>query len=412
MAAKVSSAVFQGFPWLSCPGVVCALGSGMAQIAPRALAADSSGMRLQALWLHGKPLTLGSVEADLADIPAHLPAHYQSRNNRLLLAAARQIEPSLRQATARYGAARVAVVLGTSTSAANDNLPAFKTLAESAHWPPDYDYRRQELSAPAAFLSAFLGITGLAYTLSTACTSSARALLSAQRLLALDLCDAVICGGADNLCRLTIGGFAALEAVDAALCRPFSKNRSGINIGEAAVLFLMTRERPKDTAAMAFLGGAGSSDAYHMSTPEPEGAGAQAAMRGALASAGINAADIGWVNLHGTATLHNDAMESRAMQAVFPHGVPCASTKALTGHTLGTAGALEAALCFASLSADFNPEGKLIPHHWDGQADPALPELDLTGSEQHWTKGKARIAMSNSFAFGGSNVSLIFADAA
>ena len=201
-------------------------------------------------------------------IPDTFAAHHHSRNNQLLLAAARQIEAPLRAAVAHHGAHRVAVVLGTSTSGVNDNAPAFHTLAAKGTWPVGYDYRRQALSAPAAFLAEWLGATGPAYTLSTACTSSARALLSARRLLALGLADAVVCGGADTLCRLTINGFATLEAVDETLCLPFSANRRGINIGEAGVLFLMQRE-PAGDSTVALLGGGASSDAWHMSAPAP-----------------------------------------------------------------------------------------------------------------------------------------------
>jgi len=173
----------------------------------------------------------------------------------------------------------------------------------------------------------------------------------------------------------------------------------------------MTRDKP-DTEAIRVLGVGASSDAYHMSTPHPDGAGAEAAMRAALVAAGLGACEIGWVNLHGTATRHNDSMESLAMQAVFPQGVACASTKAMTGHTLGTAGALEAALVWASLSHGLNPEGHLIPHVWDGQADPTLPRLDFSTLSHRYCQGSARVAMSNSFAFGGSNVSLIFSNSA
>jgi 3-oxoacyl-[acyl-carrier-protein] synthase-1 len=362
-------------------------------------------MRPQPDWVHGRTLTLGGHADALPPIPDTLPAHHHSRNNQLLLAAALQIEPQLRAAVARHGASRVAVVLGTSTSGVNDNAPAFRQLAAQGAWPDGYDYRRQALSSPAAFFADWLGATGPAYTLSTACTSSARAMLSARRLLASGLCDAVVCGGADTLCRLTINGFATLEAIDDMLCLPFSANRRGINIGEAGVLFLMERE-PAGERSVALLGGGASSDAWHMSAPEPSGAGARAAMQAALQSAGVDAASIGWVNLHGTGTLHNDAMESQAMHAVFPQGVPCASTKALTGHALGAAGALEAALAWATLSAG-NAEGRLMPHVWDGQPDPALPALDFSTAQHRYAQGRPRLAMSNSFAFGGNNASLI-----
>jgi len=391
--------------WLGTPGVVCALGSGIDTVAAAAFAGDTSGMRAQTGWVQDRALTLGGYGGTLPPIADSLPSHHRSRNNQMLLAAARQIETQLRGAVARHGPARVAVVLGTSTSGVNDNAPAFPHLAAQGAWPDGYDYRRQVLSSPAAFFAEWLGARGPAYTLSTACTSSARALLSARRLLELDLCDAVVCGGADTLCRLTINGFATLEAIDDALCLPFSANRRGINIGEAGVLFLMERT-PADARSVAFLGGGASSDAWHMSAPEPTGAGARQAMLAALQAAGVDASRIGWVNLHGTGTPHNDAMESHAMHAVFPQGVPCSSTKALTGHALGAAGALEAALAWATLSSG-NAGGQLMPHVWDGQPDPELPALEFATPAHRYAQGRPRLAMSNSFAFGGNNVSLV-----
>ncbi|MBB1594976.1 beta-ketoacyl-[acyl-carrier-protein] synthase family protein [Achromobacter sp. UMC46] len=391
--------------WLGTPGIVCALGDGIDAVAQAAFDGDTRGMVAQTGWVDGRSLTLGGYAGALPPIPDAQPAQHHSRNNQLLLACAARIEPQLQRAIDRYGPSRVAVVLGTSTSGVNDNAPAFRQLAAAGAWPASYDYRRQALSSPASFLAAHLGVSGPAYTLSTACTSSARALLSAHRMLAAGLCDAVVCGGADTLCRLTINGFATLEAVDDKLCLPFSANRRGINIGEAGVLFLMEREAA-DAHAVALLGGGASSDAWHMSAPEPSGAGARLAMQAALQSAGVSPADIGWVNLHGTGTAHNDAMESQAMHAVFPEGVPCASTKALTGHTLGAAGAMEAALAWITLSPG-NAGGRLMPHVWDGQPDPALPALDFTTARHRYAQGRPRIAMSNSFAFGGNNASLI-----
>ncbi|MEN4922888.1 beta-ketoacyl-[acyl-carrier-protein] synthase family protein [Achromobacter spanius] len=392
--------------WLSTPGVVCALGTGVDAVARAAFLGDTAGMRAREGWVEGRALTLGAYAGALPELPADLATHHRSRNNQLLLAAAVQIEDRLRTAVARYGAGRVAVVIGTSTSGVNDNAPAFRHLKAQGAWPDTYDYRRQALSSPAAFLADWLGAAGPAYTLSTACTSSARALLSARRLLELGVCDAVVCGGADTLCRLTINGFATLEAVDDALCAPFSVNRRGINIGEAGVLFLMERA-PADADAVALLGGGASSDAWHMSAPDPTGEGARQAMLAALKSAGVDAASIGWLNLHGTGTQHNDAMESHATHAVFPQGVPCASTKALTGHTLGAAGALEAVLAWITLS-NSNASGALMPHVWDGQADPSLPALEFSTPGHRYALGRQRLAMSNSFAFGGNNASLVF----
>ena len=177
-----------------------------------------------------------------------------------------QIEDQIRQAIQAYGPGRVGVVLGTSTRYRRSQ-PWHCPLPAKHAVPADYDYQQQELSAPANFLADWLNVSGPAYVISTACTSSARALMSAQRLLDLGVCDAVICGGVDSLCKLTLNGFTALEAVSAERCNPFSVNRNGINIGEAAVLFLMSRE----PAPIALLGSGASCDAHHISAPEPSG---------------------------------------------------------------------------------------------------------------------------------------------
>jgi 3-oxoacyl-[acyl-carrier-protein] synthase-1 len=394
-------------------GLVCALGSGPQAVAAALFAGDASGMQAQEGWVSGRRPTVGAVTAELPPMPAGLQAAL-SRNNQLLLAAALQIEAQIRAAIARYGAGRIGVVLGTSTSGIHEASQSIAAQQRTGQFPADYCYSQQELVAPASFLSQWLQLSGPSYVISTACTSGARALLSAQRLLRLGVCDAVLCGGVDSLCRLTLNGFAALEAVSDTRCNPFSVNRNGINIGEGAALFLMTRElMTKESTANApapirLLGGGASSDAYHISAPEPQGLGAQAAMRQALACTGVSANEVDYVNLHGTATRHNDAMESLAMQAVFPAGVPCSSTKPLTGHTLGAAGALEAAFCWLSLSAH-NPLGLLPPQLWDGLADPALPSLQLVTAGQQFRPASTRRLMSNSFAFGGNNISLMFA---
>lgn len=396
--------------YLNALGLICALGQDKQAVADALFAGDSSGMRAQDDWVSGRSLTVGAVSAELPPMPSGMQASF-SRNNQLLLAAALQIEPQIRAAIAEYGGARVGVVLGTSTSGIHEASQGIARFLHDGALPADYSYAQQEIAAPASFLAEWLGLSGPAYCLSTACTSSARALLSAQRLLQQGMCDAVLCGGVDSLCRLTLNGFSALEAVSAERCNPFSLNRRGINIGEAAALFVMSRTpltHGADAAAeapIALLGGGASSDAYHISAPEPQGLGAQQAMRKALAAAGVAAEEIDYLNLHGTATQHNDAMESLAVQAVFPQGVPCSSTKPLSGHTLGAAGALEAAFCWLTLSA-YNRDQRLPPHLWDGQSDPQLPRLQLVDAHAAVARRPQRL-MSNSFAFGGSNLSLI-----
>src|SRR5690606_23091114 len=234
---------------------------------------------------------------------------------------------------------------------------------------------------------------------STACSSSAKALASGARLLRAGIVDAVIAGGADSLCRFTVAGFQALESVSARRCLPFSRHRCGINIGEGAALFLLTRE----PGPVRLAGWGESADAHHMSAPDPSGAGAMSAMRQALQRAGWAPDEVDYLNLHGTATRHNDAMEARAVAEVLGTSVPVSSTKPLTGHTLGAAGAVEAALSWIAMID--NPDQRLPPHWWDGEADPELPALALATPGSRAGAGLRRV-MSSSFAFGGSNAVL------
>ncbi|MGF0241435.1 beta-ketoacyl-[acyl-carrier-protein] synthase family protein [Rhodococcus sp. IEGM1300] len=394
--------------YLNALGLVCALGRDKKQVAHNLFAGDCSGIRAEAGWVADRSLPIAPVDGELPPIPTDLSEH-SSRNNQLLLDAALQIREDITRAIQAYGPARIGIVLGTSTSGIDEASRGLAHYIREHEFPADYDYQQQELGAPANFLADWLQLSGPAYVISTACTSSARALMSAQRLLNLGLCDAVLCGGVDSLCKLTLNGFSALEAVSEERCNPFSINRNGINIGEAAVLFLMSK-RPDDAQSIALLGCGASSDAHHISAPEPTGRGARQAMQKALARAHLQPQQISYLNLHGTATQHNDAMESHAVAAVFPQGVPCSSTKSMTGHTLGAAGALEAAFCWLSLSAD-NHENALPPHVWDDQPDPQLPALNWVTPADRLTSIAPRYLMSNSFAFGGNNVSLIIGDA-
>ncbi|WP_347903460.1 beta-ketoacyl-[acyl-carrier-protein] synthase family protein [Pseudomonas purpurea] len=394
--------------YLNALGVICALGRNKHEVARSLFAGDVSGMRTEAGWVPERVLPVAAVHGELAPIPVEL-RQQSSRNNQLLLEAALQIQDDIEQAIHTYGRGRIGIVLGTSTSGIDEASRGIARYLRDHQFPSDYDYQQQELSAPANFLADWLQLSGPAYVISTACTSSARALMSAQRLLDMGLCDAVLCGGVDSLCKLTLNGFSALDAVSGERCNPFSANRDGINIGEAAVLFLMSNST-RSPRPIALLGSGASCDAHHISAPEPTGRGAREAMSKALRSAGLQPGQIDYLNLHGTATQHNDAMESLAVAAVFPDGVPCSSTKPMSGHTLGAAGALEAAFCWLSLSAE-NTAQALPPHLWDGQPDPDLPAL-------HWVTAADRLKhtfachlMSNSFAFGGNNVSLIIGDA-
>ncbi|HEX7889587.1 MAG TPA: beta-ketoacyl-ACP synthase [Ramlibacter sp.] len=349
----------------------------------------------------GRELHLGRVTQDLPSLRAH-PVIFRSRSNALLAALVPELRDAVAAACDRHGPARVAIVLGISAAGLHEGVAAARHFAEQAAWPGDYDYAQQEMGNGAAFLARELGVRGPAYTVSTACSSGAKALASAARLLRAGIADAVIAGGVDALSAFTTGGFSALESVSAARCNPLSLHRCGINLGEGAALFLLGR----DAGPVRLAGWGESSDAHHMSAPEPSGRGAIAAMRQALARAGLQRNAIDYVNLHGTATPQNDAMESLAVVEVLGQEVPVSSTKPLTGHTLAAAGAVEAAIAWHTLVD--NRAGRLPPHWWDGVRDPALAPARVAQPGE--TLGRApRHVLSNSFAFGGSNASLVFA---
>jgi 3-oxoacyl-[acyl-carrier-protein] synthase-1 len=381
--------------FLSALGLVNALGRGKAAVARGLFLGDTGGLVLEEGWIPGAPARVGRVAGALPG-PAALPRHA-----RLLLAALEEIQDDVQAELARWGPDRVGVVLGTSTAGVAEMEAAIVHLGGHGALPEGFRYDDVEMGAPARFLARWLGITGPAYTVSTACTSSGKALVSARNLLRLGLCDAVITGGVDVLCRLTLNGFSSLGASTRTLTNPMSVNRCGINIGEGAALFLLKR----GPAAVALLGAGESSDAYHISSPEPDGRGAEIAMRLALADAGLDGREPGYLNLHGTATDKNDEMESRAVARVFPQGIPCSGTKPLTGHLLGAAAATELAFCWLALHPDWNPDGLLPPHRWDGAADPALPALNLVPAGAR--DPELRICLSNAFAFGGSNLTLV-----
>lgn len=384
--------------FLPAMAVASCLGLGKAATIAPLMAGCRDGLRGRDGFLPDRAVPLGSLPGDLPPLPVGLEG-WDSRNNRLLAALVAEIADDVATAIRRFGAHRIAVVIGTSTSGIAEGEAAIASRQSSGQWPEGFHYRQQETGSGAAFLAEMLDLSGPAYVVATACSSSAKALASARRLIGAGLADAAIVGGADTLCRMTVGGFAALGALSSAPCNPFSVNRSGINIGEGGALFLLG----PDPAEVALAGLGESSDAHHISAPDPEGGGAVAAMRGALADAGLSPAQIDYLNLHGTATPLNDAMEAKAVAALFDAPVPCSSTKAMTGHTLGAAGAVEAAILWLTLSRRWNPDGLVPPHLWDGCFDPTLPRLALTSPGMRLSQGDRAAGLSNSFAFGGSN---------
>jgi 3-oxoacyl-[acyl-carrier-protein] synthase-1 len=390
------SAVF-----LQAQSCVCALGDTAEAIRAGLWAEAPSGVVPTDLHTPGRVLHLGGVTTPLPPVD-DLPDKQRSRNNALLLAALAPLRAPIASAVARFGPSRVAVVLGVSTAGLDEGVDAVRQVHAGFGWPPRYDYALQEMGNAAQCVAQQLGVTGPAYVISTACSSGAKALATGARLLRSGLVDAVVAGGGDALSGFTIAGFSALDAVSAERCNPLSANRRGINIGEGAALFLMGR----DVGPVRLAGWGESADAHHMSAPEPTGRGAAEALERALARAGVTPGDIDYVNLHGTATEQNDAMESLAVERVLGREVPVSSTKPLTGHALAAAGAIEAAFAWHTLVD--NPTGRLPVHWWDGVVDAALPALRPVTPGMSLGR-PVRHVLSNSFAFGGSNATLLFA---
>jgi len=324
-------------------------------------------------------------------------ADYDCRNNRLADMALRSdgFAERVAEARARYGPQRIATVLGTSTSGILSAEDAYRHRDAAGALPPGFDYARtQDLYSLAAYVRAALGLHGPATVISTACASSARAFMDAANLICAGVCDAAVVGGADSLCRMTLQGFQALELISPGPCRPCAPDRSGISIGEAAGFALLEREG----TGLALLGAGASSDGHHMSSPHPEGAGAVAAMQAALRAARLDPASVDYINLHGTGTRANDAVEDIAVAAVFGDRVPCSSTKGWTGHTLGACGILE-----LLLSAQCMDGGFVAGCLGVEQPDPSFRAQVATGT---WER-PVRTVLSNSFGFGGINCSLV-----
>ena len=370
-----------------------ALGLGIKETSTNLFQGLSPGMTLTDSYSPTNPLHVGIVRDQLPSVK-DFDKTLQSRNNQLLLSAFLEIELSILECLKGINKSRIAIIIGTSTSGISEEEEAFPHLLRTGKFPSSFDISQREFASPAIFLANLLGTTGPTYSISTACTSSAKALASGARLLKTGLVDIVIAGGVDTLCKFTIAGFNALESISLRRTNPFSANRNGINIGEAAALFLMSsKEGP-----YKLTGWGESSDGHHISAPDPQGRGAEIAITKALNIAGKYANEIDYINLHGTGTQQNDAMEARVISKLFG-ATPASSTKPLTGHTLGAAGAVEAVISCLALEHQKYP-----PHLWDQIEDTDLPKLNLSA-----TKLKPiNTIMSNNFAFGGNNTSLIF----
>jgi 3-oxoacyl-[acyl-carrier-protein] synthase-1 len=367
--------------YLSPPALICCAGKNRNEFYESCLNGNQSGIK-------GPGFPTGRVTVE------------SPRILRLIDAALEQIRPVIEKAVSKYGGEKIGVCLGSCDNGSEASLKAHDEYFTNGSFPQDYDIRFQSAAFPAEYIAAKFNAQGPVITTATACASGASAIIRGAEMIRAGICEAVIAGGADIVSQTVFLGFNSLEALSDSLTNPFSKNRKGINLGEAAAFFLLDSEPHGDTRENIELLGYGEScDAYHMTAPAPGGEGPAKAMREALLNAGIEPRQVGYVNLHGTGTVHNDAAESKAMRAVFKeYNVPASSTKPITGHTLGAAGALETAVCWMAIN-----EGKGIPvHKWDGVKDDGLPFHPSPGRS-----GAPSVCMNNNFAFGGCNVSLI-----
>ena len=336
----------------------------------------------------GSSFYLGRIKTELPEIKDE---KYNLRCNRILLYCVEQIKDKIDAAVARYGNDRVGIVIGTT----NSGVDEYELSGDIDH---------SQIGNPAGFLHKFLGLNGYYSGVSTACTSGIKAFSTAKKLLDNNVCDAVIAGAADALCKMPVFGFHSLEVLSDKPSIPFSKNRNGINIGEGAGVFLLEKE-PDSKSSVLLCAIGETSDAYHCATPDPEGVQAAKAIELALSDCGLKAEHISYINLHGTGTIYNDLMEANAVYKVFKNSVPVSSTKSQTGHCLGASAAVEAALCCAMLDDAVNRDGYLLPHKFDGEYDDKLPQLSLVKYGQK--SGKIKYVMNNSFGFGGSNAVMI-----
>ncbi|MBK8096274.1 MAG: beta-ketoacyl-ACP synthase [Planctomycetes bacterium] len=338
---------------------------------------------------------VGAVRDELPELPPALQP-WSTRLSRMLLHLLAGLDAPLRAARARWRPDRIGVLLGTSTAGAESTERAYREFIRVGSFPNGYDFLRQHtFGAPLHVVAELTGARGPAWMISTACTSGAKPLASAMRLIAAGMIDAAIVGGVDTLCTMTLHGFESLQALERGPCRPFHKDRLGISIGEGGALLLVER----DGDGRVFLEGVGeTSDAYHISAPHPEGLGAEAAMRQALLIAGRTADQIDHINAHGTGTKLNDTAEAKAIGRVFSQPLPVVSTKCYTGHTLAAAGAIEAV--FAAMAIE---TGQIPPALG---ADPLDPDVKLHVPTTR-TTGRFDRVLSNSFAFGGNNVSVL-----
>lgn len=389
--------------YLSNPGLICGAGSNSGEFFSSLISGNQSGIKK--VQCGEKEFFVGRIDDEKL---AKTDDEFDMRVLQILNIALNQIESTVKKAVEKFGSERVAVCLGSCDNGSELSFSAHKSFFENSKFPDDYNLKVQGADYPATFTAKKFGLKGIVLSFSTACSSSASAIVKARELIECGMADAVVAGGVDVASNTVLLGFDSLGAVSSEIANPMSKNRHGITLGEGAGFFVLSKE-DLDGTEIQLLGCGESSDASHMTAPLADGSGAAQAMNSALKDANLKPSEIDYVNLHATGTKLNDSMEAKAVDSVFgDYKVKLSGTKSMTGHTLGAAGALEAAACFLSIKNQ-----KLPVHLNDGVQDEELPKLNLVDfstdaqNDNETDAHKIEVCMSNSFAFGGCNVSLI-----
>ena len=379
--------------YISKPGVMCCAGTSLEELWTSVITGNQKGIKKVKTETNEEFYAARIDDDKLSPTTARLDMKVM----RIEEAALNQIADDIEAVKSKYGPDRIAVCIGSCDNCNELAIAGHKAFFKNEKFPENYTLEMQGADYVATFISEKYGITGPSATYSTACSSSAGAVIKGAEMIQAGIVDAAIVGGIDMATDTVLIGFNALEAVSPDIINPFSKNRTGITLGEAGAFFVLTKEPLSSNVQL--LGWGESSDAYHMTSPDPSGAGAEKAIRRALESAKLEPKDVDYINMHGTGTKLNDSMESKAIDAVFgDYKVPVSTTKAVTGHTLGAAAALELAVCYSAV----NNIGLPI-QVWDKEQDPELPVLNIIDEKND---KKARICLSNSFGFGGANACL------
>ena len=403
--------------YLSKPGVMSCAGNNIDELWQSVTGGNQTGIK-KVTVCNGEEYFAARIDDSILKQSG---ARYEMKIMRIENAALEQIKDDVEAVVSKYGAERVAVCVGSCDNGTEFSLAGHRKYFAEEKFPANYSLEIQGADYVATFVAEKFALKGPVNTFSTACSSSAGAIIKAAEMIMGGIVDAAVVGGIDIASDTTLIGFSALEAVSSEITNPFSKNRHGITLGDGVAFFVLTREPlvecPRSgciettSATVRLLGWGESADAYHMTSPDPSGVGAEKAIRRALENSGVAASDFSYINLHGTGTKFNDSMESIAVDKVFGADgikVPVSTTKPVTGHTLGAAAALEAAICWKALVENKGKENIKLPVQvWDGERDEELPKLNIVDSKSETVKGELKVCLSNSFAFGGANACLV-----